>query len=79
MNLLYLLNGKYQILSGHLRKECAKELGIVKVPCDVKEGIDDTIAKRYFEVLGIKKNKILPSEMAKALKIKLDVIKTNIG
>ena len=31
-------NGKYQILAGHNRRSCARELGITKYPCIIKKG-----------------------------------------
>lgn len=69
-------NGKYQILAGHNRRRCAKELGITKYPCIIKENLSDDEAKIYLIDTNLcTRDKISPMERARAYKIKYDTYK----
>lgn len=62
--------GKYQILAGHNRTEAAKLLGMVTVPCIVKE-CDDRSANLIMVDTNLEqREELLPSERAFAYKIK---------
>ena len=65
--------GKYQILAGHNRRRCARELGITKYPCIIKENLSDDEAKIYLIDTNLcTRDKISTMERAKAYKIKYD-------
>lgn len=65
-------NGKYQILAGHNRRSCARELGITKYPCIIKKNLTDDEAKIYLIDTNLcTRDKISPMERARAYKIKI--------
>lgn len=69
-------DGKYQILAGHNRRSCARELGITKYPCIIKENLSDDEAKIYLIDTNLcTRDKISPMERARAYKIKYDTYK----
>lgn len=68
-------NGKYQILSGHNRKNCAIKAGLKEVPCKVKEVDDDTAKLMLVDTNLVQRKELYPSETAKALQMKRDVYK----
>lgn len=69
-------NEKYQILAGHNRRRCARELGIMKYPCIIKENLSDDEAKIYLIDTNLcTRDKISPMERARAYKIKYDTYK----
>lgn len=69
-------NNKYQILAGHNRRRCARELGIDKFPCIIKEDLSDDEAKIYLIDTNLcTRDKISPMERARAYKIKYDTYK----
>lgn len=69
-------DGKYQILAGHNRRRCARELGINKYPCIIKENLTDDEAKIYLIDTNLcTRDKISPMERARAYKIKYDTYK----
>lgn len=69
-------NGKYQILAGHNRRSCARELGITKYPCIIKKNLTDDEAKIYLIDTNLcTREKISPMERARAYKIKYDTYK----
>ena len=69
-------DGKYQILAGHNRRRCAKELGITKYPCIIKKNLSDDEAKIYLIDTNLcTREKISPMERARAYKIKYDTYK----
>lgn len=71
-----LKNHKYQILAGHNRKNCAKEIGIKEVPCIIKENLTEDEAKIYLIDTNLcTRDNISPIERAKAYKIKYDTYK----
>lgn len=65
-------NGKYQILAGHNRRSCARELGITKYLCIIKKNLTDDEAKIYLIDTNLcTRDKISPMERARAYKIKI--------
>lgn len=70
------IKGSYEILAGHHRHEAAKRAGIVELPCIIKNVNDNTAA-----LIVVESNKqrgfadMLPSEIAKALKLEYDALK----
>lgn len=69
-------DGKYQILAGHNRRRCAKELGITKYPCIIKKNLSDDEAKIYLIDTNLcTREKISPMERARAYKIKYETYK----
>lgn len=70
-----LLNGKYQILSGHNRKNCAIKAGLTELPCKIQDVDDDTARLMLVDTNLIQRKDFYPSETAKALKIKKDIYK----
>ena len=78
-----LANGKYQILSGHNRKRCAAKLGWKELPCKIKDVDDDEAKLMLIDTNIIQRKETLPSETAKALKIKREIyqkkdVKSNV-
>lgn len=64
-------NNKYQILSGHNRRNCAKEIGIKKLPCIIKNNLTDSEAKIYLIDTNLcTREKLSPMEKARAYRIK---------
>lgn len=69
-------NGKYQILAGHNRRMCAKEIGIKELPCIIKNNLSDDEAKLYLIDTNLcTRENISPIEKAKAYRIKYDTYK----
>lgn len=69
-------NGKYQILAGHNRRSCAREIGINELPCIVKENLTDDEAMIYLVDTNLcTRDKISPMERARAYRIKYDTYK----
>jgi len=70
--------GGYEILSGHRRDYCAKVLGIPERPVIVRDYTDeeaDILVADY----NITREDLLPSEKARAYKLKLDAMKRQAG
>ena len=67
-------NNRYEIISGHRRVYALKEIGIEKVPCIVKELSNDQAVIEMVDS-NIRRENILPSEKAKAYKMKLTSMK----
>lgn len=68
-------NGKYQILSGHNRKNCAIKAGLTELPCKIRDVDDDTAQLMLVDTNLVQRKEFYPSETAKALKIKKDIYK----
>lgn len=70
------IRGSYEILAGHHRFEAAKRAGLTDVPCIIKDVDDNTSA-----LIVVESNKqrgfsdMLPSEIARALKLEYDALK----
>lgn len=66
-------NGKYQILAGHNRRYCGREIGMKKFECIVKENLTDDEARIYLVDTNLcTRDKISAMERAKAYRIKYD-------
>ena len=67
---------KYQILAGHNRRNCAKEIGLIELPCIIKENLTDDEAKIYLIDTNLcTRDNISPMERARAYRIKYDTYK----
>lgn len=67
---------KYQILAGHNRRNCAKEVGLTELPCIIKENLTDDEAKIYLIDTNLcTRDNISPMERAKAYRMKYDTYK----
>ncbi len=67
---------KYQILAGHNRRICGREVGLKEFPCIVKEGLSDDDAIIYLVDTNLcTRDKISTMERARAYKIKYDIYK----
>ncbi|MDO5555836.1 MAG: ParB/RepB/Spo0J family partition protein [Clostridia bacterium] len=64
--------GKYQILSGHNRRNCAKKIGIKEVPCIIKHLNNEQAQLYVIDTNLCTRDNLLPMERAKAYKIKYD-------
>lgn len=68
--------GKYQILAGHNRRNCAREVGLTELPCIIKENLTDDEAKIYLIDTNLcTRDNISPMERARAYRIKYDTYK----
>ena len=68
------VEGGYEIISGHRRSHAAMLLGLIYVPAIIHECSDDEAAIAMVD-LNIQRKDILPSEKAKAYKIKYEAMK----
>lgn len=66
--------GGYEIISGHRRKHAAELAGLTEIPCIVRN-VDDDTAIILMVDSNLQRENILPSERAKAYKMKLEAIK----
>lgn len=72
-------NGKFQILAGHNRRICGREAGLKEFPCKIKYGLTDAESKLYLIDTNLAtREKITPTEKAKALLIRKNAYKTEI-
>ena len=71
-------SGGYEIISGHRRKAACEAAGMETVPVFVRE-LDDTAAVIALVDSNLHREHILPSEKARAYKMKLDAIKRQGG
>ena len=67
--------GKYQILSGHRRRKCGKKVGLEEFPCYVREKTDDEAKLYLVDTNLISREKIKPTERAKAYLLKKEALK----
>ena len=65
--------GKYEIISGHRRYTAAQKIGLRKVPCTV-HFIDRDAATVMMVDSNCQRTELLPSEKAKAYKMKMDAM-----
>lgn len=72
--LVRLLDGGYEIVSGHNRVEAAKLAGLDKVPVTVRELDDDTATILMVDSNLQQREKLLPSERAWAYRMKLSAM-----
>ena len=67
-------DGKYELISGHRRKKASETLGLKTMPVIVKD-VDHDIATVMMVDSNLQREDILPSEKAKAYRMKLNAIK----
>jgi len=65
---------KYQVISGHRRKEASKQAGLKEISAIV-EDLDDDTATILMVDSNMQREKILPSERAFAYKMKMEALK----
>lgn len=71
-------DGTLEILAGHNRVNASKLAGLLKIPADIKENISDAESKIIVTETNIRRRDLddmLPSELAKCLKMQLDAFK----
>ena len=71
-------DGRYEMISGHRRKRACERLGIATVPAVVKELTREEAIITMTDS-NIQRENILPSEKAKAYKMKMEAIKKTAG
>jgi len=73
-------NGKgYEIIAGHNRAEACRIAGIKNIPVNVRNLDDDTAIILMVDSNLRQRDKLLPSEKAKAYQMKLDAIRRKAG
>ena len=70
--------GGYEIVAGHRRKFASMKAGIREMPVIVREMDDDTAVLLMVDS-NVQRENVLPSEKARAYKMKLDSIKRKAG
>ena len=70
--------GGYEIVAGHRRKFASMKAGIREMPVIVRDMDDDTAVIRMVDS-NVQRENVLPSEKARAYKMKLDAIKRKAG
>lgn len=73
------LNGRYQTIAGHNRIEAARQAGLTTVPAVVRPYDDDAAAIAVVDTNLQQRQTLLPSERAKAYKLKMDALKHKSG
>lgn len=68
-------NGGYEIVAGHNRVEACRRAGITRIPATVRELDDDTAIILMVDSNLKQRDKLLPSEKAKAYQMKMDAMK----
>lgn len=68
-------NKRYEIISGHNRTRCCKELKIKQIPAIIKDYDDDMAELIMIETNLAQRENILPCEKGLAYKIRYDLIK----
>lgn len=71
-------NERYEIISGHRRKYACQKLGVELIPMIVREISRDEAVIAMVDS-NLQREVILPSEKAKAYKMKMDVMKRRAG
>lgn len=71
-------NGMYEMVSGHRRKRAFELLGIDKIPARVQELTRDEAILSMVDS-NLQREEILPSEKAKAYKMRLEAMKRQAG
>jgi len=69
----------YEIISGHNRVEACKRAGITRIPATVRELDDDTAVIIMVDSNLRQRDKLLPSEKAKAYQMKMEAMKRKTG
>ena len=71
----YIENGRYEIIAGHNRVECLKELNKTTVPAKVMNVDDDNAMLIMIDTNLCTRDEINPIEKGKAYKLKLEILK----
>lgn len=71
-------NGEYEMISGHRRLHAADLIGMKEIPAIVRDMTDDEAVILMVDS-NLQREEILPSERAKAYKMKMDAIKRQAG
>ena len=71
-------NEKYEIISGHNRVECSKELGLTTIPAQIIECDDDRATLIMLDTNLCTRDKILPVEKGYAYKMKMEILKNDL-
>ena len=71
--------GGYEIISGHNRVEACQRAGIEKVPVIIREMDDDTAIILMVDSNLKQRDKLKPSEKAKAYKMKMEALERKLG
>lgn len=71
--------GGYEIISGHNRVEACQRAGIEKVPVIIREMDDDTAIILMVDSNLKQRDKLKPSEKAKAYKMKMEALRRQAG
>ena len=71
-------DGEYEMISGHRRMYAADFIGMKEIPAIVRDMTDDE-AVIFMVDSNLQREEILPSERAKAYKMKLEAIKRQAG
>ena len=68
-------NEKYEIIAGHNRVECSKELGKESIPAKIMNIDDDDATLIMIDTKLCSRDKISPIEKGRAYKLKLEILK----
>lgn len=71
----YIENGRYEIIAGHNRVECLKELNKTTVPAKVMNVDDDNAMLIMIDTNLCTRDEINPIEKGRAYKLKLEILK----
>ena len=70
--------GGYEIVAGHRRKLAAERVGLTTLPCIVRDLSDDEAVIQLVDSNAQREN-VLPSERAKAYKMRMEAVKRSAG
>lgn len=70
-------DGKYEIISGHNRVECSKELHLSTIPAQIVDCDDNKATLILIDTNICNRDKIPPVEKGYAYKMKMDILKNN--
>ena len=70
-------NDKYEIISGHNRVQCSKELGLSTIPAQIVDCDDNKATLIMIDTNLCNRDKIPPVEKGYAYKIKMEILKNN--
>ena len=70
-------NDKYEIISGHNRVQCSKELGLSTIPAQIVDCDDNKATLIMIDTNLCNRDKISPVEKGYAYKLKMEILKNN--
>ena len=70
-------NDKYEIISGHNRVQCSKELGLSTIPAQIVDCDDNKATLLMIDTNLCNRDKIPPVEKGYAYKLKMEILKNN--